>query len=74
MSLYRAVITSVERAGIRGVATCHIAHVLAYYGLTKRVAANRIYPNSRVKPCPPEKWRHIEDALRELGVLERRNH
>ena len=67
MSTYKKVDKHVLANGGGYVATCHIAHVRAYHGLTTRIASNRINLNERVKPCPPKKWGYIECALRALG-------
>lgn len=49
--------------------TCWIAHVLELNGLPVRRASNRIDPHVRKEPCPPEKRKCIEDAMRALGVI-----
>jgi hypothetical protein len=49
--------------------TCWIAHVLELNGCPPRVAHNRISPNVRQRPCPPDKRPAIELALRKLGRL-----
>ena len=38
-------------------------------GLPKRVASNRIDENSRVKPCPTEYERFIEEAFKYFGMI-----
>ena len=48
---------------------CWIADVMAEHGLTKRVAPNRIDPNKREKPCPVEKRKAVEDALRHFNMI-----
>lgn len=49
--------------------TCWLAHVLSDYGLTTRVAGNRIDATARQKPCPPAKRAAVEAALRACGRL-----
>lgn len=70
MNIYKEVTLHVRHAGGGHVASCYIAHVLADNGLTSRIAANRIDPNNRVKPCPASKRPYIEAALRTLGKLK----
>jgi hypothetical protein len=48
---------------------CWIAHVLELNGCQPRVAYNRISPNERKYPCPPEKRPAIERAFRKLGRI-----
>jgi hypothetical protein len=48
--------------------TCWIADVKSYHGLTRGAAPNRYGPG-RVHPCPTEKRRAIEAALRHFGQL-----
>ena len=52
----------------RKVQTCHIAHVKDTLGLTGRVAANRIDADIRAKPCPPDLWPIVEDAVRHVHL------
>jgi hypothetical protein len=49
--------------------TCWIADVMSRYGLTARIAANRIDKNRRSNPCPLNRSRGIEDALKNLGMI-----
>jgi hypothetical protein len=49
--------------------TCHIADVKASFGLTTRVAPNRLDPTSRAYPCPIEKRPFIEAALRHFKMI-----
>ncbi|RVD55415.1 hypothetical protein EN828_25305 [Mesorhizobium sp. M2D.F.Ca.ET.185.01.1.1] len=49
--------------------TCWIANILAEHGLTKRVAANRTNPDSRMHPCPAAKREALTAAMQELGAL-----
>jgi hypothetical protein len=50
--------------------SCWIAHVKSEHGLTKRVAPNRQSAGHRLHPCPDEKRKIIEDAMRVLGMLK----
>ncbi len=49
--------------------TCWIAHVMADHKLTTRMAANRISPQSRKHPCPPDKRQVVDAALRHFGMV-----
>lgn len=48
--------------------TCWIADVKARHGLTNRTAPNR-KGSEREFPCPSDRVKHIEDALRSSGLL-----
>ena len=48
------------------IETCHVADVKAALGLTQRVAPNRISTAFKVKPCPPELWPIVEEAVRHV--------
>ncbi len=47
--------------------TCWIAHVLQLLGIRLRQAANRIRPEERKHPCPPENRPAMVAALYKLG-------
>ncbi len=49
--------------------TCWIADIRSRYGLTTRVAPNRISSATREHPCPPQKRPAIERALRHFGMI-----
>ena len=49
--------------------TCWIAHVKAGHGLISSQAPNRIDPDRREHPCPPEKRAAIEAALVHFGMI-----
>jgi hypothetical protein len=51
--------------------TCWIAHVMSDFGLTKRIAPNRIRATARVNPCPDSKRAAIIVALTHFGLLPR---
>lgn len=48
---------------------CWIADVKASHGLTTRQAHNRIDPERKVKPCPPNRRGPIERALMHFGMV-----
>ena len=66
---YAEIAKEVQRIGDFVPKTCWIAHVKSEFGLTGRVAPNRIDAKSRKYPCPPEKRRVIEAAMRRLGMI-----
>ena len=49
--------------------TCWIAHMKEVCGISVQNAPNRISPDRREKPCPPEKMRYIKDALTHFGMI-----
>ena len=49
--------------------TCWIAHVKELCGLDPAKAPNRLDPEERANPCPPEKIGPIERALRHFGMI-----
>lgn len=49
--------------------TCWIAHMKEKLGLPKRNASNRISEDTRVKPCPHEYEKYIEDAFKHFGMI-----
>ena len=49
--------------------TCWIAHMKEVCGLSTRNAPNRISPDKREKPCPPEKMKYIKDAFTHFGMI-----
>ena len=68
MATYRRIGSVVKLRHGYFPAPCWIADVKARHGLTTRVAHNRRGPG-RVKPCPPDRVAHIEEALKALGGL-----
>lgn len=50
----------------RKVQTCHVSHVKSALGLTGRTTPKRIDADARVKPCPPDLWPMIEEAVRHV--------
>lgn len=69
MASYREIQATVHQDNGFVPQTCWIAHVLADQGKPMRIAANRIDPAVRQKPCPPTKRPAIESALRKLGMI-----
>jgi len=69
MATYKRIIERARALGVRGVKTCHVAHVKAEQGLTTRIAANRYDPNSCTNPCPPQIRKYIERAMRDCGMI-----
>ena len=69
MATYREIIDRVRVTSHRTPKTCHIADVKSSFGLTSRIAPNRIDPGSREYPCPSEMRTHIEAALRHFKMI-----
>ena len=69
MATYHAQIRDIrERHGF-WAKPCWIADVRAAYGLTTRVAGNRIDSSRRKFPCPAHRRSAIEDSLRHFGMI-----
>ena len=68
MATYREVQDRVKSTHGFTPKTCWIADVKAAHGLTRSQAPNRINPNSREQPCPPEKRAAIEAALKHFKM------
>ena len=49
--------------------TCWIAHMKEVCGISVKNATNRISPDKREKPCPPEKMKYIKDAFTHFGMI-----
>ena len=49
--------------------TCWIAHKKEVCGISVKNAPNRISPDKREKPCPPEKMKYIKDAFTHFGMI-----
>ena len=49
--------------------TCWIAHMKEVCGISVKNAPNRISPDKREKPCPPEKMKYIKDAFTHFGMI-----
>lgn len=69
MATYREIQSYLRKHNNFAAQTCWIADVLADHGLTTRIAANRIDPVSRAKPCPADKRPHIVAALRHFAMI-----
>ena len=50
---------------------CWIAHAKELCGLRPKPATNRRNPDSRVYPCPPDKFGDIKAALAHFGMIEK---
>jgi hypothetical protein len=66
---YAEIAKEVQRIGGFVPKSCWIADVKSEFGLTTRVAPNRLDVKTRKYPCPPEKRSVIVEALRRLGVI-----
>ncbi len=49
--------------------SCWIAHVKEMNGLKPRVSARRYDPKVRQVPCPPDKVKPIQEAMRHFGMI-----
>lgn len=49
--------------------TCWIAHMKEVCGIPVKNSPNRISPDNRKKPCPPEKMEYIKDAFAYFGMI-----
>lgn len=49
--------------------TCWIAHMKEVCGISAKNAPNRISPDKREKPCPPEKMKYIKDAFAHFDMI-----
>lgn len=66
---YADIAREVQRIGGFIPKTCWIAGVKSEFGLTARMAPNRIDPRQRKHPCPPEKRLVIVEAMRKLRAI-----
>ncbi|TRL28976.1 hypothetical protein FM996_18040 [Methylosinus sporium] len=69
MASYREIQDYIRASNGFVAQTCWIAHVASDYGLTKRIAHNRLTPGERAKPCPLGKRPAIEAALRHFRMI-----
>jgi hypothetical protein len=69
MNLYKDVQERVKQEAGFVPKTCWIAHVLELNGKSPRPAHNRKAQGTRQFPCPPDKRKPIERALRELKKI-----
>jgi hypothetical protein len=51
------------------VKPCWIAHVKEICGLNPRRASNRISKTKRLNPCPQNKIKPIQQALKHFGLI-----
>lgn len=69
MATYKQIIQWVgDTYGVRGIATCHVAHAKELCGLPVERAWNR-ETDARVKPCPPEKLAYLQAAFRYFQMM-----
>lgn len=69
MATYREIQRYVKDQHNITVQTCWIAHMKEKYGLPRREAPNRISEALRVKPCPVEYEKYIEEAFKHFEML-----
>jgi hypothetical protein len=69
MATYRNIIERLRETHGFAAQTCWIADVKAAHGLTRGASPNRIDPDRKVKPCPPDKRAAIERALIHFGMV-----
>jgi hypothetical protein len=69
MNTYKAVQRKVKQDAGFVPKSCWIAHVLEMNGQHVRPAHNRKDRGTRQVPCPPDKRKPIERALRELKKI-----
>ena len=69
MATYKQIQAEIKKRYGYSAVTGWIAHVKEYHGLTTRKAHNRINNTERVNPCPPEKWKDIEEVMRSFGMI-----
>lgn len=69
MATYREIIDRVRQTDGFVAQTCWIADVKASHGLTRGPSPNRIGPDRKVKPSPPERRAAIERALMHFEMV-----
>ena len=69
VATYREIIDHVRQTDGFVAQTCWIADVKAAHSLTRGASPNRIDPDRKVKPCPPQKRAAIEKALSHFGMI-----
>lgn len=69
MATYKEIQNYVKEMHSITIQTCWIAHMKEKLGLPKRIAPNRISEDNRVKPCPPEYEKYIEDAFKYFRMI-----
>jgi hypothetical protein len=69
MAAYSEIAKYVYKTHGISIKTRHIADVKRTFGLTSRVAPNRHDQNSVKHPCPNEKRKPIEDALKHFHMI-----
>jgi hypothetical protein len=69
MDINKAIQAFVKEKYGFSVKTCWIAHVKELSGLEVKPAPNRKGPE-RLNPCPPNKRKAIEEALKHFGFIK----
>ena len=69
MATYKQIQEYVKRKYDFVPKSCWIAHVKEMNGLKPRVSARRYDPKKRQVPCPQNKIKPIEDAMRHFGMI-----
>jgi len=69
LATYKEIQSEVRNRFLTYVRSCWIAEIKALYGLTRRIAHNRISPSGYKHPCPVEKRSMIETVLRHFQMI-----
>lgn len=69
MATYKQIQNFVQEHHSVNVQTCWIADMKEKCGLPRRKAPNRIDNNKRVKPCPSNYERFIEQAFKHFKMI-----
>lgn len=69
MATYKQIQNYVQEHYSIKIQTCWIAHIKEKLGLPIRKAPNRIDNNKRVKPCPSNYERFIEQAFKHFKMI-----
>jgi hypothetical protein len=69
MATYKQIAEYVKKTFDETIKSCWIAHVKELCGIPVRAAHNRISPDVRQNPCPPEKINLIKEAFRHFDMI-----
>jgi len=69
MATYNEIINYIKISHSFTVKTCWIADIKSQYGLTNRIAHNRIDVKQRTNPCPTDKKEYIINALKHFEMI-----
>ncbi len=69
MATYKEIQNYVRENNNITVETCWIADIKRKHGLTRRVANNRLNPDTVTNPCPERFVEIIENAFRHFGLI-----